>query len=159
MTVRLLLFFSSHLQIFTFFHMYGDLQIRCGSCTDLHGVPVQYREVQGFESSRFLSNFQHFTSLCGGVSTGFHHVSQAPPLDLFRLYRINASGTHLHVREVSPEASSLTQGAVFVLDKGTKVLQFNTKLSVGKEKFRAAEFVRLIESQRKGSCETLVYGE
>lgn len=104
-------------------------------------------------------------SLRGGVSTGFHHVSEVP-LELFRLYRVGAShvrghvaGSHLHVREVKPEASSLVQGDVFVLDKGTKVLQLNTKASVGKEKFKAAEFVQYVISERKGHCDTAVYGE
>jgi len=132
----------------------------------LHGAPIQYREVQGFESSRFLSYFKSFMCLRGGVSTGFHHVSETPPLELFRLYRVGVShgrgqipGSRLLVREVPPEAASLVQGDVFVLDKGTKIMQLNTKSSVGKEKFKAAEFVQLVISERKGQCETVVYGE
>jgi gelsolin len=103
--------------------------------------------------------------LRGGVSTGFHHVSEVP-LELFRLYRVGVShirghvaGSQLVVREVAPEASSLVQGDVFVLDKGTKVMQLNTKSSVGKEKFEAAEFVQLVISERKGQCDTQVYGK
>jgi len=131
--------------------------------TDLHGRPVQYREVEGFESAQFLSYFPHFVCLHGGVSTGFHHVSQPPPLNLRKLYRISFSGVaarfNLLVREVAAQASSLVEGDVFVLDKGAKVWQFNTKASVGKEKFKAAEFVQSLVNERQGQCDVTVYGE
>lgn len=64
----------------------------------------------------------------------------------------------LLVRQVQAEASSLVEGDVFVLDKGTDVLQFNTSSSVGKEKFRAAEFVQSLVNERGGSCNSIVYG-
>lgn len=133
--------------------------------TDLHGAPVEHREVQGYESPRFLSYFPRFVTLQGGVATGFHHVSSPPPLDLHRLYRIGVSHDSAHptkssllVRQVPAEASSLVEGDVFVLDKGTDVLQFNTSSSVGKEKFRAAEFVQSLVNERGGSCNSVVYG-
>lgn len=63
------------------------------------------------------------------------------------------------MREVAADASSLIEGDVYVLDKGTKVLQFNTKASAGKEKFRAAEFVRTLVSPRQGHCDITVYGQ
>lgn len=105
--------------------------------------------------------------LHGGVSTGFHHIASSPPPDLHRLYQIIATShptptgtrTHIAVRQVLPEASSLKKGDVFVLDLGTKVLQFNTKLSSGKEKFAAAEFVRNLVDNRKGHCELSVFDE
>ncbi|KAF8073939.1 actin regulatory protein [Lyophyllum atratum] len=129
----------------------------------LHGQPIQYREVQGYESPRFLSYFPKFISLKGGVATGFQHVTDPPPLDLHKLYRVNlsrASGTiNLVVREVAAEASSLVEGDVYVLDKGTKLWQFNTKASVGKEKFKAAEFVQSLANERGGQCDVTVYDE
>jgi len=134
----------------------------------LHGVPIQYREVQGYESDRFLSHFPHgFVSLKGGVSTGFHHVSEMPPEDTHKLYRISItlnthpSKSHVQlfaIREVPFAASSLVEGDVFVLDKGAKVWQLNTKESAGKEKFRAAEFARSLVNERRGS-EVTVFDE
>lgn len=129
-------------------------------------MPIQYREIQGSESTRFLSYFPRFICLRGGVSTGFHHVSSAPPQDVHRLYKISLSRDtgsgrpHLQVREVAAEGSSLVEGAVFVLDKGTAVWQFNIKASVGQEKFRAAEFSHSLLSEREGHNEEVphVYG-
>ncbi|KAG6917069.1 hypothetical protein DXG01_004041 [Tephrocybe rancida] len=127
----------------------------------LHGRPVQYREVQSYESPRFLSYFPTFFSLKGGVATGFHHVSSPPPLDTRRLYRISLnSGKSLVVREVVPEVASLVRGDVYVLDKGTEVWQFNSGHSVGREKFRAAEFVReLADGEGRKDCQVIVCDE
>jgi len=131
--------------------------------SDLHGVPVQYREVQGYESPRFLSYFPRFVCLRGGVSTGFHHVSSLP-LDLHRLYRIGLSHqadgrSHLQVREVTAESSSLVAGDAFLLDKGSVILQFNTKTSSGQEKFKAAEFGQSLMNDRHGQSHVTVYGK
>ncbi|KAG6840542.1 hypothetical protein C0991_005902 [Blastosporella zonata] len=127
----------------------------------LYGIPVQYREAQGSESPRFLSYFPTFLSLKGGVSTGFHHVSAPPPLNVHKLYRVSSSASGLVVREVAPDASSLVRADVYLLDLGNKVWQFNSAGSVGREKFRAAEFARgIAEGEgRKGECEVVVYDE
>lgn len=99
----------------------------------------------------------------GGVSTGFHHISAPPPLDLHRLYKVSfsrvAGRSNLVVREVLAKDSSLVEGDVFVLDKGRQVWQFNTKTSIGQEKFKAAEFVQSLANDRQGQCEVTVYGQ
>ncbi|KIJ54157.1 hypothetical protein M422DRAFT_25120 [Sphaerobolus stellatus SS14] len=124
----------------------------------LHGAPVQYRELQGYESPRFLSYFRNFVTLRGGISTGFHHVSSPPPLDVHKLYHIKAiaTGSSVHgsqfiIREVAPHVDSIrkAEGDVLVLDKGAQIWQFNRKGSAGKERFRAAEFIRSIVEERQ----------
>lgn len=120
--------------------------------------------MQGSESSRFLSYFPlNFVCLRGGVSTGFHHVSSPPPLDLHRLYRITltrqANGrSNSQVREVPASKDSLNEGDVFVLDKGSAIWQYNTLSSAGQEKFKAAEFSRSLVSGRQGQANITVYG-
>jgi gelsolin len=130
---------------------------------DLHGLPVQYREVQGHESKLFLSYFPHFILMKGGVDSGFHHVSEPPPLDTHKLYRITVSrhGTKstLAVREVAPEGASLVGADAYVLDKGAHIWQLNTKKSTGQERFKAAEFVHTLTNGRKGKCDIQVYGK
>ncbi|KAI0087764.1 fragmin60 [Irpex rosettiformis] len=129
----------------------------------LNEKPVQYREIQGFESSKFLSYFPHFVSLHGGISTGFHHVSSPPPDNAHKFYRVTATGTRLIVREVPAEGASLVPGDAYILDMGTKVWQFNSKGSVGKERFKAAEFVQTLVNERGsisgGAVDVTVYDE
>ncbi|KAF5360899.1 hypothetical protein D9756_004999 [Leucocoprinus leucothites] len=108
--------------------------------------------------------FPQFYCLRGGIATGFHHVTEPPPLDMRKLYRVNlsrhsAGRLNLVVREVPAEASSLIEGDVYVLDLGTKILQFNTKQSAGQERFKSAEFVRSLANERKGESEVVVYDE
>ncbi|TFK70946.1 fragmin60 [Pluteus cervinus] len=132
----------------------------------LKGVPIQYREVQGYESAHFLSYFPRFIALSGGVATGFHHVSSLPPPSARRLYRVLSPATtsttkhsSLVIREVRDEAASLVVGDVYVLDRGKELWQLNTKKSLGKERFRAAEFVRELANGRKEGAEVHVFDE
>jgi gelsolin len=126
---------------------------------DLHGAPIQYREVQGSESTRFLSYFPRFTCLHGGTASGFHHVTSPPPPDVRKLYRISGDTSRLVVREVPPEGVSLVKGDTYVLDRGTIVWQLNTMGSSGKEKFKAAEVVHELADVRKGACNVEVFGK
>ncbi|KAI8994198.1 fragmin60 [Trametes punicea] len=129
----------------------------------LGGKAVQYREVQGYESPRFLSYFPRFICLHGGVASGFHHVSSPPPDNTRRLYRVSAiqvpghAAPHLQVREVPAEGASVVQGEVYVLDMGGRVWQFNTRESAGKVRFKAAEFVQSLVNERGGHCASTVY--
>jgi len=65
----------------------------------------------------------------------------------------------LQIREVLAESTSLQEGQVFVLDKGPEIFQLNTKKSVGKEKFKAAEFVQSLVNDREGQSEVKVFGK
>ncbi|KJA21239.1 hypothetical protein HYPSUDRAFT_141011 [Hypholoma sublateritium FD-334 SS-4] len=131
----------------------------------LHGKPVQTREVQGYESDQFISYFAHFVCLQGGVSTGFHHISDPLPLNIRKLYRFNFSrnpgggGSHLVVREVPATAESLVEGNVYVLDKGAEIFQLNTKASTGQERFHAAEFVQRLINERQNQSSLTVFDE
>ncbi|KAH9889762.1 fragmin60 [Cubamyces lactineus] len=131
----------------------------------LGGKPVQYREIQDYESPRFLSYFPRFLCLHGGVASGFHHVSAPPPDNTRKLYRISAiqvhghAAPHLQVREVPAEGASVVQGGVYVLDMGGRVWQFNTQESTGRVRFRAAEFVQSLVDERESQCETTVFDE
>lgn len=99
---------------------------------DLHGSPVQYREVQSHESPRFLSYFPHFVTLHGGVSSGFHHVSSPPPLDLRRLYHIktvtmghDGHGTHFITRQASQPLTTSTEISMKGLLKSLAISRLN----------------------------------
>jgi hypothetical protein len=131
---------------------------RLNTNLDLQGEPTQYREVQGFESARFLSYFPRFTSLEGGAATGFHHVTAPPPDKTRRLYRISGDVARLVVRQVPPEKESLVEGDAYILDAGKAVWQLNTTGASGKEKFKAAEVAHSLADARKGACTVEVFG-
>jgi len=133
------------------------------------GIAVQYREVQDYESPRFLSYFPKLIILHGGTASGFRHVVEAP-LNLFVLYHISTSKStatghkppHLIVRQIHRNyKSALKQYShdVFVLDKGREIWQYNSRLSSGKEKFKAAEFVREIIDGRRHEPVLKVFDE
>lgn len=93
-------------------------------------------------------------------------MSDPPPPGIRKLYRVNLSRTpgghsNLIVREVPCSADSLIAGDVYVLDKGSSLLQFNTKGSAGQERFKAAEFVQELISvgNRNGHTDSTVYGD
>jgi gelsolin len=109
--------------------------------------------------------------LHGGTASGFRHVTQPPPLNLFNFYHISASKpsatginkpANLIVRQVTngyQKALKRYPNDVFVLDKGREIWQWNSKKSSGKEKFKAAEFVRAIIDGRKHEPVLKVFDE
>jgi len=112
----------------------------------LGGLPVQYREVQGYESKEFLSLFPKVVVQHGGVDSGFNHVH--PESYRPRILHVKGTIKSAVVREVPLSAHSLNSGDVFVLDLGLEVLQFNGKGSGGGEKAKAAQLVRGIDDER-----------
>ena len=51
------------------------------------------------------------------------------------------------------------EGDVLVLDKGAQIWQFNRKGSAGKERFRAAEFIRSIVEERQKTTHLKTIGK
>ncbi|EGC28995.1 hypothetical protein DICPUDRAFT_99974 [Dictyostelium purpureum] len=122
----------------------------------LGGGPVEYREVQGFESSRFLSLFPQYFILRGGVESGFNHVK--PTEYKPRLLHISGDRS-VKVEEVDINYKSLNQGDCFILDCGLTLYQLNGSKSSGQEKIKAAEIARAIDGERKGLPKVEVFEE
>jgi len=123
----------------------------------LGGLPVQYREVQGYESSRFLSYFKGGVRLLdGGHDTGFHHVEAAK----YRTRLLQYKGKkNIRCHEVPLTYKSLNSGDVFVLDAGSVVLQWNGSKSGILEKVKAQELLQAIEGEREGKATSRVVSE
>jgi len=124
----------------------------------LRGAPVQYREVQEYESVRFLSYFPKGIQLLdGGVDTGFKHVKAGE----YRTRLLHFKGTKKNVRIIEVELShkSLNSGDVFVVDKGTELIQWNGSKAGIFEKTKGAEVLQAIESDRKGKAQGRVVDE
>lgn len=114
----------------------------------LRGVPIQHREVDGHESALFLSLFPKFTTMDGGVESGFRHVK--PTEYRARLLHVKGNKNNVLVREVPMTTDSLNSGDVFILDNGLKLYQFNGNKANMHEKRKAQEQAQAIATERKG---------
>ncbi|XP_024019901.1 villin-4 [Morus notabilis] len=118
----------------------------------LGGRAVQYREVQGHETEKFLSYFKPcIIPLEGGVASGFKHVEA----EEHKTRLFVCKGKHVvHVKEVPFARSSLNHDDIFILDTKSKIFQFNGYNSSIQERAKALEVVQYIkDTYHHGKCE------
>ncbi|XP_071725410.1 villin-4-like isoform X2 [Rutidosis leptorrhynchoides] len=118
----------------------------------LGGRAVQYREVQGHETERFLSYFKPcIIPQEGGVSSGFKHVEP----EEYKIRMFTCQGKHVvHVKEVPFARSSLNHDDIFILDTANKIFQFNGSNSCIQERAKALEVVQhLKDTYHDGKCD------
>ncbi|KAJ4830498.1 Villin-4 [Turnera subulata] len=122
----------------------------------LGGRAVQYREVQGHETERFLSYFKPcIIPKEGGIASGFKHAEAEEHQT--RLFV--CKGKHVvHVKEASVQVpfarSSLNHDDIFILDTKSKIFQFNGSNSCIQERAKALEVVQYIkDTYHDGKCE------
>ncbi|KAL9224110.1 hypothetical protein vseg_000179 [Gypsophila vaccaria] len=118
----------------------------------LGGRAVQYREVQGHETEKFLSYFKPcIIPLEGGAASGFkhHEAEEYKP----RLYVCR--GKHVvHVNEVPCTRSTLNHDDIFILDTESKIFQFNGSNSSIQERAKALGVVQYIkDNYHHGKCD------
>lgn len=113
--------------------------------TLLRDVPVQYREVQGFESSLFFSYFPRKQFLEGGVDSGFNHV--APEKYSARLLHFKGK-KNIRIIQVPLNRSSLNEGDVFLLDAGLKLWLWRGKNSGPFERLKGNEILDHLKTER-----------
>eukprot|EP01111_Echinosteliopsis_oligospora_P001710 TRINITY_DN124_c0_g1_i1.p1 TRINITY_DN124_c0_g1~~TRINITY_DN124_c0_g1_i1.p1 ORF type:complete len:375 (+),score=121.39 TRINITY_DN124_c0_g1_i1:25-1125(+) len=124
----------------------------------LSGLPVQYREVQGAESKRFLSYFPKGVRILeGGKESGFRHV-EAEKYKA-KLLHIKGTKNNIRVKEVPLTSGSLNSGDVFILDAGTTIIQWNGSASGAMEKAKGASVAQAIEGERNGKAANRVVAE
>jgi gelsolin len=123
----------------------------------LGGAPIEHREVQDFESHQFLDYFKPGIRIMeGGVDTGFRHVGPANYQP--RLLQLKGK-RHIRLRQVPLSLDSVNSGDVFILDLGLTLVQFNGKNSRPLERSKAGEICRLIDAERDGKPQVLVFEE
>ncbi|OMO79453.1 Villin headpiece [Corchorus olitorius] len=118
----------------------------------LGGRAVQYREVQGHETEKFLSYFKPcIIPQEGGVASGFKHVEE----EEYKTRLFVCRGKHVvHVKEVPFARSSLNHDDIFILDTKSKIFQFNGSNSCIQERAKALEVVQYIkDTYHDGKCE------
>jgi len=114
--------------------------------TLLDDKAVQHREVEGHESSTFLSYFPKMTIMRGGADTGFRHV--VPEEYTPRLLQFNGKGRHITVKEVPLNRAKLNPDDVFLLDMGLTIVQWNGEGANKDERFKAAQYVNELKGER-----------
>ncbi|KAK4485582.1 hypothetical protein RD792_008225 [Penstemon davidsonii] len=112
----------------------------------LGGSAVQYREVQGHETEKFLSYFKPcIIPQEGGVASGFKHAEAEEHQT--RLYVCR--GKHVPFAR-----SSLNHDDIFILDTSSKIFQFNGSNSSIQERAKALEVVQYVkDTYHDGKCE------
>ncbi|KAK7285611.1 hypothetical protein RJT34_20387 [Clitoria ternatea] len=121
----------------------------------LGGRAVQYREIQGHESDKFLSYFKPcIIPLEGGVASGF----KKPEEEEFetRLYVCRGKRV-VRIKQVPFARSSLNHDDVFILDTQNKIYQFNGANSNIQERAKALEVIQLLkEKYHEGKCDVAI---
>ncbi|RCV22068.1 hypothetical protein SETIT_4G190500v2 [Setaria italica] len=120
----------------------------------LGGRAVQYREVQGNETEKFLSYFKPcIIPEEGGVTSGFRHAEINEREHKTRLFVCRGKHT-VHVKEVPFARSSLNHDDIFILDTKSKIFQFNGSNSSIQERAKALEVVQYLkDTNHDGKCE------
>ncbi|KAH9616002.1 hypothetical protein KSS87_005802 [Heliosperma pusillum] len=123
----------------------------------LGGRAVQYREVQGHETEKFLSYFKPcIIPLEGGIASGFkhHETEEYKPRLLKTVDSIYMSNKEHYVWQVPCARSSLSHDDIFVLDTQSKIFQFNGSNSSIQERAKALEVVQYIkDTYHHGKCD------
>lgn len=122
-------------------------------------VPVQHREVEGFESAMFLSYFESTGGvrlLEGGIASGFNKVK--PESYEPRLLHLKGR-KNIRVTQVPIEVASLNEGDVFILDAGLRILQWQGRKAGKGEKAKAGQLCRALDDERRGKPELEVFAQ
>ncbi|XP_051969503.1 villin-1-like isoform X2 [Xyrauchen texanus] len=115
----------------------------------LGGSPIQYREVQGSESSKFKSYFKSgLIYKKGGVGSGFTHV-ESNVYNILRLLHVKGT-KHVTAKEVEVSWSSFNLGDIFLLDMGKAIIQWNGPQSNRQEKMKAVLLAQDIRDRERG---------
>jgi gelsolin len=132
----------------------GTAAFKVVELDDLLGdMPVQYREVQGHESKKFLDCFGgNIRIMEGGVDSGFRNVK--PTEYVPRLMHFKGK-KRIRCTEVKCELASLNNGDVFLLDNGLELIQWNGTMSSVREKNKARDMIIALKSER-GSARSVV---
>ncbi|KAG8648905.1 hypothetical protein MANES_08G051200v8 [Manihot esculenta] len=121
----------------------------------LGGRAVQYRELQGHESDKFLSYFKPcIMPLEGGVASGF----KTPEEEVFetRLYVCRGKRV-VRMKQVPFARTSLNHDDVFILDTEKKIYQFNGANSNIQERAKALEVIQFLkEKYHEGTCDVAI---
>ncbi|XP_062342788.1 adseverin [Osmerus eperlanus] len=125
----------------------------------LGGKPVQYRELQGVESTVFTSYFKGgITYKVGGVASGFQHVV-TNDLTAQRLFHIKGRRV-VRATEVPLDWSSFNKGDCFIIDLGAVIYQWCGSMCNKFERVKATQVaIGIRDNERNGRAKVVVMEE
>uniref|UniRef100_A0AAR2M1C3 Gelsolin n=1 Tax=Pygocentrus nattereri TaxID=42514 RepID=A0AAR2M1C3_PYGNA len=125
----------------------------------LGGKPIQYREVQGFESKTFLGYFKKgLQYMKGGVASGFRHVV-TNEVEMQRVLQVKGRRV-VRATEVPVSWDSFNNGDCFILDLGNEIYQWCGSKSNRFEKLKATQLAKAIrDNERSGRARVCVCDE
>ncbi|XP_036381933.1 gelsolin-like isoform X2 [Megalops cyprinoides] len=125
----------------------------------LGGKPIQYREVQGYESRTFLGYFKSgLKYMEGGVASGFRHVV-TNEVDVQRVLQVKGRRV-VRATEVPVSWESFNQGDCFILDLGREIYQWCGCLCNSFERLKATQVAKGIrDNERSGRAKVYVCDE
>nr|XP_046153187.1 gelsolin-like isoform X3 [Oncorhynchus gorbuscha] len=125
----------------------------------LGGKPIQYREVQGYESRTFSGYFKTgLKYMKGGVASGFKHVV-SNEVKVQRMLQVRGRRV-VRATEVAVSWDSFNQGDIFILDLGNEVYQWCGSKANNFEKLKATQVSKDIrDNERCGRAELYICDE
>ncbi|XP_062822493.1 advillin [Anolis carolinensis] len=115
----------------------------------LGGVPVQHREVQGYESELFKGYFkQGVIYKKGGVASGLNHV-ETNTYNVKRLLHVKGK-RNVTATEVEMSWESFNNGDVFLLDLDKIIVQWNGPESNKQERIKGMLLAKDIRDRERG---------
>ncbi|XP_072520552.1 gelsolin b [Salminus brasiliensis] len=125
----------------------------------LGGTPVQYREVQGYESKTFVGYFKSgLKYMQGGVASGFRHVTAD---EEGRQRVLHVTGRRIvRATEVPVSWDSFNKGDCFILDLGQELYQWCGTKSNHFERLKATSISKTIrDNERRGRAKLYICEE
>ncbi|MEQ2161148.1 hypothetical protein GOODEAATRI_006819, partial [Goodea atripinnis] len=125
----------------------------------LGGGPVQFREVQDYESNIFLGYFKSGIKYQkGGVASGFKHVV-TNDISLKRLLHVKGRRA-IRATEVDMSWSSFNQGDCFIIDLGKNVYQWCGSECNRFERLKASQVaIDIRDNERNGRAKVQMVEE
>uniref|UniRef100_A0A8C1YJ45 Gelsolin n=1 Tax=Cyprinus carpio TaxID=7962 RepID=A0A8C1YJ45_CYPCA len=125
----------------------------------LGGKPIQYREVQGYESKTFVGYFKSgLKYMQGGVASGFKHVASGE-VNVKRVLHVSGRRV-VRAIEVPVSWDSFNKGDCFILDFGQEIYQWCGSKCNQFERLKATNVSKDIrDNERCGRAKLLVCEE
>uniref|UniRef100_A0A8C1L505 Gelsolin n=1 Tax=Cyprinus carpio TaxID=7962 RepID=A0A8C1L505_CYPCA len=122
----------------------------------LGGKPIQYREVQGYESKTFVGYFKSgLKYMQGGVASGFKHVASGE-VNVKRVLHVSGRRV-VRAIEVPVSWDSFNKGDCFILDFGQEIYQWCGSKCNQFERLKATNVSKDIrDNERCGRAKLLV---